>query len=72
MHGVSFGQSPLFIHIVPPLELLELVADEEDDEEDVDPEEDDEEDELPPVPLDELELPATSPPAPPVALPGSN
>jgi len=54
-----------------PLELLdEEDVDDVEDDEDVDEDVDD--DELPPVPLDELELLVASPPAPPVALPGSN
>jgi hypothetical protein len=67
VHASSCGQSGFFMHGMEPLELL--------DEEDVDDVEDDEDvddDELPPVPLDELELLVASPPAPPVALPGSN
>ncbi len=71
MHGVSFGQSPLFMH-GPPLELLELLelldeAAEEDDEE----EDDDDEPPAPAVPLDELEL-FSAPALPPVAVFGSN
>lgn len=60
------------MHVIPPLDEEDDVV-EEDDVDDVD---DDDDDDVPPplpgVPLDELELVAVSPPAPPVALPGSN
>lgn len=66
-HGVSAGQSPGFMHMIPPLELL-------DDEDELDDDDDDDDDAPPPapaVPLDELEL-LLSPALPPVALLGSN
>lgn len=58
---------------MPPLDEDDDVAEDAEEDDDVD---DDDDDDVPPplpgVPLDELELVAVSPPAPPVALPGSN